>query len=56
MKIQKEIYYVNSHILEDIVKNPKSRDLKLLFYSFVTIFSKLQTAQELLIVSLSTGT
>ena len=47
MKIQKEIEYVNSHIWEKIVKNPISHDQTLHFYSFVTIFSKLQTPQIL---------
>ena len=56
MKIQKEIWNVNSHILQNIVKKPISHDLKLPFYSFVTIFSKLQILQvkylpELFIVS-----
>ena len=45
MKIQKKIEYVNSHILENTVKYLIPHDLKLPFYSFVTIFSKLQTAQ-----------
>ena len=61
MKFLKEIEFINSHILEDIVKQPISHDLKLPFYSFVTIFSKVLTPHvkylpELLTVSLSTET
>ena len=45
MKCQKEIEFVNLHILGNIVNKPISHDLKLPFYSFVTKFSKLQTPQ-----------
>ena len=61
MKIQKEIEYVNSHIIENLVKYPISNDQNMSFHSFTTTFSKLQTTQvkylpELLIMSKSTGT
>ena len=46
IKTQKEIQFVNSYILENTVKQPISHDLlKFHFYSFVTIFFKLQSPQ-----------
>ena len=38
---EENLVHVNSHIIENIVKEPKAHDLMLPFYSFITIFSKI---------------
>ena len=46
---------LNSHTLENTVKLPKSHDLKLPFYNFATMFSKLQMPRVKYLLELLIG-